>query len=113
MTSATQQPNPYPHIRFRNVDGSPEAHVLETGLAVWEVAWLARFYGGNAEAIARQTLSAPDLIAEGLRYAAQYAVEVDAEIARHTEVPFEELRALLPGIRVVTVDIDASANPEA
>lgn len=38
-------------------------------------------------------------------YAAERAVEVDAEIRRHTEASLEELQALLPGIQVISVDI--------
>lgn len=96
----------FPHVRVRMVNGVPEAFVLGTGLAIWEIAWLARSYDGDSKAIAQHTLANRRLIEEGLRYAAERVAEVDGEIVRHTEVPLEELRALLPGLQVVTVDLN-------
>jgi hypothetical protein len=105
MTALADQSDTFPHISTRMVNDAPEAFVLGTGLSIWEIAWLARSYNGDAEAVARHTMADRALIEEGLRYAAAHPSQVDAEIRQHTEVSLEELRALLPGIRVVEVDI--------
>jgi hypothetical protein len=101
---AARAPGQFPHIKVRLVEGQPEPYILDTGLAVWEVAWLARSYEGDAEAIARHTAADRDLIEEGLRYAAEHPGEIDAQVALHTERSLEELLELLPGMRVITFD---------
>jgi uncharacterized protein (DUF433 family) len=101
-------PRRFPHVEVRVVDGEPEPYIPSTGLAVWEVAWLARAYDGDAEAIARHTLVDRELIEEGLRYAAEHTDEIDAQIALHTERSLEELLELLPSMRVLTVDASES-----
>jgi hypothetical protein len=102
-TAQDRIPN-FPHISIRLVEGRPEPYILDTGLAVWEAAWLARTYDGDAEAIARHTLAERGLIEEGLRYAAEHTSEIDAQISLHTERSLEELLELLPGMRVLTFD---------
>lgn len=111
VREAAQTPQRFPHVRTRMVNGAPETFVVGSGLAIWEIAWLARSYEGDPDAIARHTLADPALVAEGLRYAAERPAEVDAEIRWHTEVSLEELQAMLPGIHVVTVPIDGDACP--
>lgn len=108
MTSTRDEDTPqrFPHVRVRMANGQPEAFVLDTGLSIWEVAWLARTYHGDIGAVVRHTLADRELIEEGVRYAAEHVDEIDAEIVRHTEVSLEELQALLPGMRVVTLDLD-------
>ena len=108
MTATTRnETNEFAHIAFREVEGNLEAFLLDSGLAIWEIAWLGRSYGGDARKIAdNHTVVRPELIEEGLRYAIEHSVEIDAEIIRHTERPLEELLELLPGMRVVTVEMD-------
>ncbi len=104
-------PQRFPHVRTRIVNEEPDTFVLGTGLSIWEIAWLARCYGSDPYAIARHTLADPALVEEGLRYTAERPDEVEIEIQRHTEVALEDLQAMLPGIRVVTVDIDGDDCP--
>lgn len=105
LQPAAETPQRFPHVRIRLVNKEPEAFISGSGLFIWEIAWLARSYDGDVQAVARHTLADPILIEEGMCYAAERAVEVDAEIRRHTEVSLEELQALLPGIQVISVDI--------
>lgn len=103
VRSASRTRERFPHVRFRVTAVGPEAYVVGTGLAIWEVAWLARTYG-DAETVAEQIFADPTLVAEGLRYAAEHPAQVDAEIRQHTEVTVEELKALLPGIQIIEDD---------
>lgn len=103
--NAARTPSQFPHVAFRIVNGASEAYVPDTGLAIWEIAWLARSYGGDAEAIARHTNADPDLVRAGLGYAASHSAETDAEISLHTETPLEELLAQFPGMRVINIDL--------
>lgn len=100
--------NEFPHIAIRSVEGMPEAYLPGTGLSVWEIAWLGRAYSGAAHAIAEHTGAGPDLVEEGLRYAAEYCQEIDEEIVRHTERPLEDLLEMFPGMRVVSIEPDDS-----
>jgi hypothetical protein len=113
VAQARDRTEEYPHIAFRDAEGERESYVLDTGLAVWEIAWLARVYGDDAEAIAGHTLADRSLVEEGLVYAAAHRAEIDAQIAFHTERPLEELRELLPGMRVIAIDSDAAEPPHA
>lgn len=100
-----------PHIEFRDVLGNPEAHVSGSGLSVWEIAWLARAYDRDVYAIAEHTGSSPELVSEGLRYASEHSHEIDAQIARHTERPLEELLDMFPGVRIETIErINSNSN---
>lgn len=93
----------FPHVRIRTVNSEPEAYVVGTGLAVWEIVWLSRSHG-PAASIAEQTYSDAALVSEGLRYADEHRDEVNAQVRRHTQVTAEELRALLPNIKVIKGD---------
>lgn len=104
VRAAIRTPSRFPHINIRLVNGRAEPYVLDTGLAVWEVAWLARGYNGDSEAIAQHTGADRGLIEEGLRYAAEHGAEIDAQIRLHTERTLEELLELLPGMRVIDFD---------
>jgi 3',5'-cyclic AMP phosphodiesterase CpdA len=106
MVTAKDNREHFPHIRFREVEGRSEPYLDDSGLAIWEIAWLSRSYGGDARAIAaNHTVVGPELIEEGLRFATEHAEEIEAEIVRHTERPLEELLELLPGMRVITIDV--------
>lgn len=97
---SSRTPTRFPHVQTRTVDGEPEAYVVGTGLAVWEIVWLARSYG-PAAGIAEQTYADAALVSEGLRYADEHRDEVEAQVRRHTQVTAEELRELLPNITVI------------
>ncbi len=101
MTTARDTTEEFPHITFRDVAGRREAYVSDTGLAVWEIALLARGYDGDAAEIARETFTDRDLIEEGLCYVAKHHAETDAEIARHTVNSMEELQGRFPKVPIL------------
>jgi len=94
----------FPHVRVRMVNGRAEAFIPDTGLSIWEVAWIARAYDGDVDATVRHTEAPRDLIEEGLRYAAEHRAETDAQIALHTDYTLEDLLQMYPGIQVFTFD---------
>jgi hypothetical protein len=99
----------YPHIVEEPGKGPEYARVLGTGMHVWELAWVARAYpdlSGMAESLKIDDA----LLEEGMRYAAHYPAEVAAAIERADSVTLDDLRALLPGIGVVTVNLDESPD---
>jgi len=112
MVTAKDERERFPHIRFREVNGRNEAYLVDSGLAIWEIAWLAPGYGGDAQAIAdNHTVVSADLIEEGLRYAAAHAEETEAEIKDHTAGSLEELQEKLPGVPIKVFYFDASEDP--
>jgi hypothetical protein len=103
MVLARDELTRFPHVAIRDAEGVEEVYVRDSGLAIWEIAWLGRMYDGNAvEIAANHAAAAPELIEEGLRYAAEHLSEIETEIARHTERPLEELLALLPSMRIIS-----------
>lgn len=111
MVQAKDERELFPHVSFREVAGTPEAYILGTGLAIWEVALLGEGYGNDAEAIARHTLADCALIQEGLRYASQHRLGTDAAIARHTANSPEELRNKVPGVRMLVIGRESHGEP--
>jgi hypothetical protein len=107
MVTAREHTERFPHIAFREVEGKCEAYLSGSGLAIWEIAWLSQTYNGDARAIAENhTVVSSELIEEGLRYAAEHAAEIEAEIAAHTERPLEELLKMFPSMQVITVEVN-------
>jgi len=82
MVTARGDTERFPHIEFREVEGNLEAYLSGSGLAIWEIAWLSRSYGRDAQTIAdNHTVVGPELIEEGLQYAAEHADEISVERA--------------------------------
>jgi len=108
MRVAAMTPNPYPHIRLRLVLDRSEAYLPGTGLAVWEIAWIAGFYDRDIDATMAHLGQSREVVEEGLRYADEHAAEIEAEIKDHTADTLEELQEKLPGIRVMPFDIGES-----
>jgi hypothetical protein len=110
MSVAARTPNPYPHVRLRLVLEKSEAYLPETGLAVWEVAWLGHVYGGNVSRVAEHLSIAPWLVEEALQYAKAHSSEISSALAIMEEGSEARLRGILPGIRVVEVDMESDGE---
>jgi uncharacterized protein (DUF433 family) len=94
----------YPHVAIRELNGLTEACIPGTGLAVWELAWIARLHddvGATAEHLGQSR----ELIEEALRYARDHSAETDEEIKFHTERSLEDLLEILPGMRVIDIEL--------
>ena len=93
----------YGFIQFRDSPVGRQAYIMGTSLAVWEVAFLARYYDGKAEPVA-QHLSWPLVkVHAALQYAESFAEEINAAIADN-EVSIERLQRALPGLETVTIE---------
>jgi hypothetical protein len=110
MSIAARTPNPYPHVRLRLVLEKSEAYLPGTGLAVWEVAWLGQTYGGNVRKVADHLSIAPGLVEEALLYANAHPSEIDSALAIMEEGSEARLRGILPGIRVVEIDVESDGE---
>ena len=95
----------YPHIVQEPGKGPEQARVLGTGMHAWEIAWVARNYP-DLSAMAECLNIDRSLLEEGMRYAAEHPSEVAAAIEHIDSITLDDLRALLPGIRVATFDPD-------
>jgi uncharacterized protein (DUF433 family) len=100
------------HIAFRTVE-EKEAYIPGTGLAVWEIAWIARYRDGDAEAVADDLGIDCALVRAALDYAAEHYVEIELQIHQHVSWTEEEIRRLMPGARAVSFDPDDGAHPTA
>lgn len=104
MTSAED------HIAFRTINET-EAYLPGTGLTVWEIAWVARYHNGDAEAVANSLGIDCALVREALAYAAEHHIEIEMQIHDHVSWTEEDLRRLLPRARAITIDPDDSGPP--
>jgi hypothetical protein len=89
-------------IQFRDSPVGRQAYVLGTSLAVWEVAFLARFFDGDAERLAGHLGWPPVKVKAALAYATAYAEEIEAAVADNERGP-EPLRRAVAVLETVTV----------
>lgn len=93
-------------IEFRDTAIGRQPYLKGTRLAAWQGVWVVRSYDGDVEGAAESIgVPAPALRA-ALAYAAAYPEEIEAAIADNDKSP-EELRRLIPNLRVFTVDASA------
>lgn len=108
MQTAAATQNPYPHIRLRFVHGKSAAYVPDTGLSVWEIAWLSNVYRGDLRAVAEHLSLSGTLVQEAFTYATEHRAEIDPLVQVMEEASEERLRAIMPGMTVVEMDIEPS-----
>ncbi len=94
----------YGHIEFRSSAVGRQAYIIGTGLAVWEVAMVARDYSGDAEAVARHLRWPLVRVQAALRYAADFKDEIDAALADNDSYDFAAVARLLPQAEQFFVD---------
>lgn len=100
-------------IGFRDSLSGRQACVLGTSLAVWEVALVARAYGGDAARTAAHLAWPEARVRAALHYAAAYPDEIDAAIADNAAYTSTAVARLLPHLDVWTVPAsDGAATPE-
>jgi uncharacterized protein (DUF433 family) len=116
MATLKDRSDIFPHVSSRTVNDKTEPYLPGTGLAVWEVAWLARVYEGDVEAVARHLAACPitpAMIAEALKYARSYPTEIDPVLELVEGMTEERLREILPGMTVLTFDPAATDEQHA
>ncbi len=90
-------------VQFRDSPVGRQAYVIGTSLAVWEVAFLACFFEGDAERVADHLGWPTTKVRAALNYAAAYPDEVASAI-RDNEAGPDALRRALPGLEDVLVE---------
>lgn len=108
------------HIVFRDSPVGRQAYVMGSSLAVWEVVFVARGYGGNAQQTARHLNWPLVRVQAALAYAEAFPDEIKAAIADNDASDFATLKRMLPGAELFTAsgagaDLDdrADAAPAA
>ena len=96
----------YPHIVPEPGKGPEQARVLGTGMHVWEIAWIARNYP-DLPAMAESLNIDCSLLDEGVRYAGEYPSAVAAAIDHIDSITLDDLRVLLPDIKISSFEPDA------
>lgn len=93
--------SPYPSIEYRDSPVGRQAYVSGSSLAVWEVALIARnFSEGDRVAATAEHLGWPAArVQAALRYAEDFAGEIDAALADNDSYDFERLAREVPGAR--------------
>jgi hypothetical protein len=86
-------------IDFRDSPAGRQACLQGTSLAVWEVAAIARDYGGDVAAAAKHLRWAEVKVQAALNYAQAFAAEIDAAIVENEEMDFATLSRMLPQAR--------------
>src|SRR5579872_5865884 len=91
------------HIAFRE-EARTEAYLPGTGLAVWEIAWIAEAYAGDVDATAQHLDIDCALVREALDYAAKHPEEIGIQIHDHVSWTEEDVRRAFPRARVISFD---------
>ena len=96
----------FPFIEFRDTAVGRQAFLKGRRLKVWHIADLAQGSGKNSAEIA-DYLDVPQVqIEAALRYAEAFPDEIQQAIDENNIDP-EELKRLLPGLQIFTVDASA------
>lgn len=88
-------------IQFRDSIVGRQAYVQGTGLAVWEVVFVARAYGMDVARAAEHLEWPENKVQAALNYAAAYPDEIQAAL-EDNDKDFDELARMLPGLRRFT-----------
>lgn len=95
----------HPFIDFRASMAGRQAYVKGSGLAVWEVAMVARDYGGDAEKVAAHLRWPLSQVQAALTYAGDHADEIDAALADNDAMDFVAMQRLLPHAQRIIINI--------
>jgi hypothetical protein len=84
------------HIVFRDSPAGRQAYVMGTSLAVWEVVFVARDYGGDPVKTAHHLHWPLVRVQAALAYAEAFPDEIEAAIADNDARDFTTLKQMLP-----------------
>ena len=90
-------------IAFKTTE-TKEAYLPGTGLAVWEIAWVAEAYDGDVEKTAEHLSIDCDLVKEALDYAVEHREEIGVQIHHHVCWEEEDFRRAFPRVTVLAFD---------
>ena len=97
-------------IQFRDSIVGRQAYVQGTGLAVWEVVFVARSNGMDVARAAAHLEWPENKVQAALNYAAAYPDEIQAAL-EDNDKDFDELARMLPGLRRFSVGDTDSPHP--
>jgi len=83
-------------IDFRDSPVGRQAFIQGSSLAVWEVAWIARSYQGDAEKTAAHLEMPLAKVKAALNYAKAYFDEIEIALKDHEASDFASLSQMLP-----------------
>ncbi len=89
-------------IEFRDSPVGRQAYVSGSSLAVWEVAMVARSYGGDVARVAEHLGWPAVKVQAALQYVAAYPQEIAAAV-RDNDAGIERLGRMLPSLDIFTV----------
>jgi uncharacterized protein (DUF433 family) len=95
----------YSHIVFRDSAAGRQAYLAGTGLAVWEIVWLAEAYAGDVVQVAEHLEISPILIQAALNYAADFADEIATAIEDNASYDQARLARMLPQLEVFKASV--------
>jgi uncharacterized protein (DUF433 family) len=93
----------FPFIEFRNTLVGRQAFVKGTGLAVWEVLFIARGLDMDVARVADHLGCPEEKVQAALAYAETYPDEIDPLVAEVESADFETLKRKIPWIREARV----------
>lgn len=104
----------HPYIEFRDSMVGRQAYVSGSSLAVWEVMMIARNFPEHARiaATARHLAWPLPRVQAALRYAEDFAEEIDAALADNDSYDFARLARELPGARQYAVPTSGDATTD-
>jgi hypothetical protein len=103
----------FAHIDFRNSAAGRQAYVPGTGLAVWEVVWLARHYQLDVGETARHLQCPAYRVQAGLDYAAAFPEEIEPVLQEQAALDFAALSQRLPQATCFVAGAEMEAEPVA
>lgn len=86
----------FAYLDFRNSPVGRQAYVQGTGLAVWEVALVARSFGMDPGRTAAHLQWPPVRVQAALSYTAAYPEEIETAIRDNEALDFNALARMLP-----------------
>lgn len=93
-------------IEFRDSPVGRQAYLQGTRLAVWQVVWLVRHFGGDAAQAAASLDVPPVQVVAAIRYAQAYPREIEVALQDSARGP-DDISRLVPGLEVIVVDTAA------
>ncbi len=83
-------------IDFRDSPAGRQAYVQGSSLTVWEIALLARSYGGDPAKVAKHLEWPAVKVQAALNYAEAFPREIGDAVAENDAVDFTALKRLVP-----------------
>ncbi|MGH2487052.1 MAG: transcriptional regulator [Ktedonobacterales bacterium] len=98
------------YIRFFASSAGRQAYLVGSSLAVWEVMFIARAYGDDAERTAEHLGVPLDRVLAAFNYAKAYPDEIQAAI-EDNGIDFDALQRIIPAVKLYRVEPEVHDDP--